>query len=176
MASTFGQAASDFEGFDPRPAHEFLYDACAAAPGEITLVAIGPLTNIATALEAHPNMPELAKGLVIMGGAVLGELRGNRTPAAEANFAHDPEAAQAVLTAGFQDVIVADLGVCVCVCGLFWWPHSLGLGLCALALRGITHQTDLAVLVDRCLQGADAGSVIPRFVGGVPLSRPIWRL
>ena len=140
-AAQFGQAASDFDAFDPRSASEFIYEACAASPGEITLVSIGPLTNIAAALEAHPDLPDLAKEVVIMGGAVLGELRGNRTPAAEANFAHDPKAAQAVLTAGFKSVVLADLGV--------------------------THQTDLVALRDRCLAGADAGSVVPRFIQGV---------
>lgn len=44
-------------------------------------------------------------------GAVHGELRGNRTPAAEANFAGDPEAAQTVLEAGFGRLVLADLGV-----------------------------------------------------------------
>lgn len=124
-AARFGQAPSDFQGFDPRPAHDFLYEACAEAPGEITIIAIGPLTNLAASLKAHPDLPELAKEVLLMGGAVLGELRGNKAPAAEANFANDPEAAQAVLTAGFKKIVMADLGrrgqhqqvhVCMCVC------------------------------------------------------------
>ncbi|WP_348789888.1 nucleoside hydrolase [Leifsonia sp. NPDC080035] len=62
-------------------------------PGEITIVAIGPLTNIATAIELEPRLPELVRDIVIMGGAfdVPGFLQ-------ELNFGIDPEAAHIVLT------------------------------------------------------------------------------
>jgi len=67
-------------------------------PGELTLVALGPLTNLALALRLEPNLPNLLRRLVIMGGAHTA--RGN-TPhwAAEFNFYYDPEAAQIVAQA-----------------------------------------------------------------------------
>ncbi len=66
-----------------------------ALPGEITLVCIGPLTNIAVALKLDPNLPEKINNLVVMGGAI--HSRGN-TPniSAEFNTYTDPEAAHAV--------------------------------------------------------------------------------
>lgn len=67
-------------------------------PGEITLVAIAPLTNLAVALRLDPDLPSKFRKLVIMGGAHLS--RGNTTnTTAEFNFFTDPEAAHMVLTA-----------------------------------------------------------------------------
>ena len=66
------------------------------APGEITVAAIGPLTNIALALHLEPNLPNLIKRFVVMGGAVTG--KGNtENVTAEFNFFADPEAAYFVL-------------------------------------------------------------------------------
>ena len=71
-------------------------------PGEITIVALGPLTNIARAIEAEPAFAENVKRLVIMGGAIaiLPDGGGNITPNAEFNFWVDPEAARITLRAG----------------------------------------------------------------------------
>ena len=70
------------------------------APGEYTLVAIGPLTNIAVALKLDPELPNKLKRLVVMGGAVTA--RGNtRNVSAEFNIYHDPEAAHVVF-AGWE--------------------------------------------------------------------------
>ncbi len=71
-------------------------------PQQITLVAIGPLTNIAQAIRAHPKFAESVKRLVIMGGAIaqLPDGAGNMTPNAEFNFWVDPEAAHMVLRSG----------------------------------------------------------------------------
>ncbi|XP_061082099.1 inosine-uridine preferring nucleoside hydrolase [Conger conger] len=63
--------------------------------GEVSLVATGPLTNLALAVRIDPTFPELLKGLYIMGGNT--ESRGNCTVCAEFNFAADPEAAHIVL-------------------------------------------------------------------------------
>lgn len=76
----------------------------AAETREITLVMLGPLTNLALALALEPNLPRLVHHLVIMGGAVDG--RGNQTPAAEFNFYADPEAARVVLAAGFPNLTI----------------------------------------------------------------------
>ena len=67
------------------------------APGELTLVAIGPLTNVALAVRLDPALPSKYKRLVVMGGAIRG--MGNTTPAAEFNFYADPEAAAIVFEA-----------------------------------------------------------------------------
>lgn len=71
-------------------------------PGEVTLVAIGPLTNIAQAIRAHPYFAASVKQLVIMGGAIasLPDGAGNVTPNAEFNFWVDPEAARVTLRSG----------------------------------------------------------------------------
>ncbi|MGV8026973.1 MAG: nucleoside hydrolase [Anaerolineaceae bacterium] len=78
-------------------------------PHEVTLLPIGPLTNIAMAVILEPKIIDLVKDVVIMGGAV--HCPGNITPAAEANFFHDPHAAQIVLSAGWK-VVLAGLDVC----------------------------------------------------------------
>jgi purine nucleosidase len=66
-------------------------------PGEITLVPIGPLTNLALAVRLDPGIADLVEGVVVMGGAV--RTPGNVTPVAEANIWNDPEAADIVLGA-----------------------------------------------------------------------------
>lgn len=76
----------------------------AAAPGSVTLVGIGPLTNIATALTAAPEGAKALREIVIMGGAWY--QRGNITPAAEFNIYVDPEAASIVLGAGVPVTVV----------------------------------------------------------------------
>ena len=81
-------------------APDFICEAARAHDGDLTLVAVGPLTNLALALERDPTLPKRVKRLVVMGGAAL--VPGNVTPAAEANFHNDPEAASAVLRAGFD--------------------------------------------------------------------------
>lgn len=82
----------------PEPAWTALHRAAAAYPGRVTLVAVGPLTSVATAFSLHPDLPGLLKQVVIMGGAAA--VPGNASPAAEFNFLADPEAAEAVLRSG----------------------------------------------------------------------------
>lgn len=74
--------------------------------GNITLVPIGPLTNIAKAIQKDPEFIHNVKEVVIMGGAENG---GNMTPHAEFNFWMDPEAAQIVFQAGFEKVTMIGL-------------------------------------------------------------------
>jgi purine nucleosidase len=81
---------------------DFLMHTVDANPGQITIIAIGPLTNIATAIRQDPNFARNVKKLDIMGGAI-GSLEGgggNITPNAEFNFWVDPEAAQDVIRSG----------------------------------------------------------------------------
>ncbi len=85
----------------PRPGHacDFLVEEVMASPGEVTIVATGPLTNIALALRREPAMAGAAREIVIMGGAYG---RGNVTPAAEFNIYVDPEAAAVVFDAPWR--------------------------------------------------------------------------
>src|SRR5712675_1380584 len=79
-----------------------------AAPHEITLVPVGPLTNIALALEKDPSIVPLVKEVILMGGSLKG---GNVNAAAEANIYNDPEAAQLVFQAGWPLTMVGlDVG------------------------------------------------------------------
>ena len=81
------------------------------SPGEITLITLGPLTNLAAALDIEPNLPVLLESVIIMGGSLFSPRDnpinksdanlGNARPSAEANFFKDPDAAQIVLRAGF---------------------------------------------------------------------------
>jgi purine nucleosidase len=74
------------------------------APGEITLVTLGPLTNIAAALTVEPRLAEWVKECYIMGGAAC--TVGNITPAAEFNIWCDPEAARIVFHSGMKILMV----------------------------------------------------------------------
>ena len=79
-----------------------------AAPHEITLVPVGPLTNIALAVEKDPSIVQLVKEVILMGGSISG---GNVNAAAEANIYNDPEAAQIVFQAGWPLTMVGlDVG------------------------------------------------------------------
>ncbi len=89
---------------DPRSAAQFIVDTVMAHPGEITLVPVGPLTNIALALMIEPRIIENVAEVVLMGGA--GAVNGNVNPAAEANIWHDPHAADRVFTAGWPLTMV----------------------------------------------------------------------
>jgi purine nucleosidase len=82
---------------------DYIIDTVGAAPGEITLVATGPLTNIAMAVRKEPRLTEWVKDFVIMGGS---SGRGNVTPAAEYNIWADPEAAAAVFSAGWTVTVL----------------------------------------------------------------------
>jgi inosine-uridine nucleoside N-ribohydrolase len=88
---------------DPGAAHARIIEAVRAHPGAVTLVAIGPLTNLALALRAAPDIAEQVAEVVIMGGAFA---RGNVTPYAEANIHNDPDAAAAVFSASWPVTLV----------------------------------------------------------------------
>ena len=85
---------------DPRSSAQFIIDMAKQYPGEITLVAIGPLGNLALALRLEPELPKLLKAVSIMGGAAF--VRGNVTPVAEANIWNDAYAAEIVFDAQWQ--------------------------------------------------------------------------
>jgi purine nucleosidase len=82
---------------------DYLAAAISAEPGQITLIAIGPLTNIALAVRRYPHLVSQVGNFVIMGGSAG---RGNTTPAAEFNIAADPEAAAIVFGAGWPVTMI----------------------------------------------------------------------
>ncbi len=89
-------------------AAHFIISSVMAAPGEITLVALGPLTNIAIALMIEPTLGSHIAEIVLMGGNAF--CGGNASPAAEANILNDPEAADIVFGADCP-IVMAGLDV-----------------------------------------------------------------
>lgn len=92
---------------ESRGAIDFLVETVMKHSGQVTILAIGPLTNIAMAMRMEPRFAGNVKQLVIMGGALasLPDGGGNHTPNAEFNFYVDPEAAQVVLRSGIPIVL-----------------------------------------------------------------------
>lgn len=82
----------------PESAAEQLVRLARRHPGELTVLALGPLSNLGLALLLEPRLPELLREVVVMGGAI--EAPGNITPHADANIAHDPEAADLLFASG----------------------------------------------------------------------------
>jgi len=85
------------------PAAEFIRQIVRKYPGEVTLLTVGPLTNVATALNSDPELAGMVRSLVMMGGSLSG---GNITPAAEFNMYVDPEAARIVFQSGIPITMV----------------------------------------------------------------------
>ncbi|XP_035691757.1 uncharacterized protein C1683.06c-like isoform X1 [Branchiostoma floridae] len=116
-------------------------------PGEITLVAVAPLTNLALAVRMDPEFPARLKELVIMGGNI--NARGRVTPTAEFNFAYDSEAAHMVLHS--FTCPVTDLPYEICRfsahCGISWdeWDKIMAIP----TERGKFHASILAKGVAR---------------------------
>jgi inosine-uridine nucleoside N-ribohydrolase len=89
---------------DPRSSAQYIVDMARAHPGDITLVAVGPLGNLSLALKLEPRLPSLLREVIIMGGAITEP--GNVSPVAEANIWNDPHAADQVFTAGWKLTMV----------------------------------------------------------------------
>jgi purine nucleosidase len=93
---------------DPRFGPDLIIEMIHKYPHEITLIPVGPLTNIALAVSKDPSIAALVKDIVIMGGSITG---GNVNGAAEANIYNDPEAAAIVFNAGWMVTMVgSDVG------------------------------------------------------------------
>jgi inosine-uridine nucleoside N-ribohydrolase len=93
---------------DPRFGPDLIIETVHKYPHEITLIPVGPLTNIALAVSKDPSIVPLVKDIVIMGGSISG---GNVDGAAEANIYNDPEAASIVFNAGWMVTMVgSDVG------------------------------------------------------------------
>jgi len=85
-------------------AAQFIVNTVMRQPGEITLIPIGPLTNLALALLLEPRIVDQVSEVIVMGGAAM--VNGNVNPAAEANIWNDPHAADRVFTAGWPVTMV----------------------------------------------------------------------
>lgn len=88
----------------------FLIETIKANPGEVTVIPIGPCTNLAMAIRLAPEIIPLIKKVVYMGGSF--DIPGNTTPAAEFNWWFDPEAAKMSVRAPFADQLIVGLDVC----------------------------------------------------------------
>ena len=89
---------------DRRDAIQFITQTVSERPGEVTICAIGPLTNIAAALDADATLARKIRQIVVMGGSI--DAGGNITDHAEANIYHDPHAAEAVFASGARIMMV----------------------------------------------------------------------
>jgi inosine-uridine nucleoside N-ribohydrolase len=88
----------------------FLIDEIERHPGKLTIVAIGPMTNIALALRLKPEVETKIKQIIFMGGNI--RVGGNASPAAEFNFWFDPEAARIVLRSRIPKKVMFGLDIC----------------------------------------------------------------
>ncbi|WJF91542.1 nucleoside hydrolase [Paraburkholderia bonniea] len=87
-----------------KSAVDFIVETVKQNPGEVSLLAIGPMTNIALATSQHPEIVPLIKQIIYMGGAI--DVPGNTTPTAEFNWWFDPQAASMVLRLPIPQVVI----------------------------------------------------------------------
>lgn len=106
--TAYGKAPSTH--ISDKHAVDFIIDTVRANPGEVTIAAIGPCTNLALAVRKAPDIAPLIKRVIYMGGAFFQP--GNVTPAAEFNWWFDPEAARITVRSPFQEQLVFGLDVC----------------------------------------------------------------
>jgi purine nucleosidase len=121
------------KGRSPQHASDFIVSKAMENPGEITVLAVGPLTNLAMAMLKEPELKSNLRQITILGGAFGREPqfgRGNITPVAEYNIWHDPLAADIVFTAGVPMTVV-------------------GLDLCNPNKNTVLYEDQLMSLVER---------------------------
>lgn len=125
-------------------AWDFIWEEAVKQNGELEILAIGPLTNLAIAVMKHPELPKLVKNLVIMGGAAGS---GNFGVYSEYNIAQDPHACEIVLQAGFPKFTMVDLNACRSV-----WLNGEEIE----KLRNLPDTNRFAALAKRMLKHEDA--------------------
>lgn len=131
-----------------------------AAPGEIELVTLGPLTNIALALEREPRLAQWVKHCFVMGGAAC--CVGNVTPAAEYNMWVDPEAAHRVFHSGMPITMIG-------------WEHSRhDAAISQVEVDDILNlKTELAQFAIDCNRVATHASIVIQKASGLMLADPV---
>ena len=87
-----------------KSASDFIIEHCNSNPNEITIVTIGPLTNLAVAIKKDSNLSKNVKEIICMGGSL--NKRGNKSPTAEANILCDPESAKLVFSSNFNLTLI----------------------------------------------------------------------
>ena len=95
---------------EARTAVQFLIEQVERHPGEVTVLALGPMTNVALALALRPDLAPKIKQIVFMGGNI--KVPGNASKAAEFNFWFDPEAARMVLRSTIPKKVMFALDIC----------------------------------------------------------------
>jgi len=135
LSQTLPKPPHNFD--EARRADDIIIEKLKTAPGEITLVAIGPLTNLAAAEEKSPGILAKAKEVVIMGGAF--HRRGNISSHAEFNIYCNPEAAAKVF-ASRDDIVVMPLDI----------THQILFGKAqANAILAVAPQSELALFINQ---------------------------
>jgi purine nucleosidase len=132
-------------------------------PGELTLVTLGPLTNLAVALEREPSLPSLLRGYVLMGGAY--KAPGNTTPTSEWNLHVDPDAARAVFAAWRPDLDRPGPNL----------PLAMGLDVTEHAVLRPGHLGALARRAGASLADAGAMASEPMRLAGSVTGNPVLR-
>ena len=138
-----GDIGLPLSGRSPAPGHavQTILDVAERRSGDLTLVTLGPLTNVAVALTLEPSLPEAIQRCVIMGG--IGHGYGNIIPAAEYNIWVDPEAARIVFESGLPITMVG-------------WDVSHKYATFtddeAAALRGVSGLAEFCVDIQRALR------------------------
>jgi purine nucleosidase len=140
-----------------------IVDLARTRPGEVTLVTLGPLTNLAVALDREPALPSLLKGFVLMGGAY--KAPGNTTPTSEWNLHVDPDAAKAVFAAWRPNLDGP----------AFERPLALGLDVTEHAILRPGHLGALARRAGATLPDASAMASEPMRLAGSVAANPMLR-
>jgi purine nucleosidase len=115
-------------------AAQYIVDTIMANPGEITLLPVGPLSNIGLALLIEPAIAQNVKEVIIMGGSAYD--RGNASPVGEANIFNDPEAAALVFSAGWPLTMVGLDATHRCIMTKSYLEDLCAVGNPAVALMG----------------------------------------
>jgi purine nucleosidase len=100
----YAKLPTAFKKANEKPAHDFIIEMVEKHPDEVTILAVGPMTNVALALLKRPEIAKKVRSIISMGGAI--HYPGNATPQAEYNVFCDPEAFDIVLRSGIDFTLV----------------------------------------------------------------------
>jgi purine nucleosidase len=169
----YAELAPPTRPLEPDHAADRIVELAGSRPGEVTLVTLGPLTNVALALEREPALPRLLRGLVIMGGAYRGP--GNTTPTTEWNVHVDPDAAKAVFAAWTGTPSGGADGPPAAAVPSIVRPVALGLDVTERARLRPSHLGRLALRAGAVARDAGAFASEPISVTGDVAANPVLR-